>query len=197
MRYLWIVILVFLSSCINNNNIDMPKGTKVEGINGAYPTSACNKELQTSSELDMANIIDEIKVYKSIRIMELYKDGKVVYRFKISLGKNPKGHKLLQGDFKTPIGRYKILHKKCDAKYFRSILISYPNKDDIAEAKKSGVKIGGGITIHSQPLWNSDGRGDSYTLSKDWTNGCIAITKGAMEILWRVLKVGTPIVIYP
>ncbi len=196
MRYLWIIILIFLSSCVSNN-IDMPKGTKVNGKNGLYPTSACNKELRTSSELNMANIVDEISVYKASRTMELYKNGKVIYRFKISLGKNPKGHKLVQGDFKTPIGRYKAIRKKCDSKYFRSILISYPDKEDRERARKSGVRIGGGITIHSQPLWNSDGRGDSYTLTKDWTNGCIAITKGAMEILWGVLKVQTPITIYP
>ena len=196
MRYLLILILIFLSSCIDNN-IDMPKGKKVDGINGKYPTTACNRELRSSSELDRANLIDEIRVYKASRTMELYKNNKVIYRFKVSLGKNPKGHKLVQGDFKTPIGRYKITQKRCDAKYFRSILISYPDKEDIERARKSGVRIGGGITIHSQPLWNSDGRGDRYTLSKDWTNGCIAITKGAMEILWRILKVNTPITIYP
>jgi len=196
MRYLWIVLMVLLSGCVSSH-IDMPKGTKVNGKNGLYPTGACNKELRNLSELDKANTIDEIRVYKASRTMELYKNGKVAYRFKVSLGKNPKGHKVKQGDFKTPIGRYTIVRKKCDAKYLRSINISYPDKEDIDRGRKNGVNVGGGITIHAQPLWNSDGKGDSYTLTQDWTNGCIALTNGAMEILWRVLKVKTPIAIYP
>ncbi|SHO81085.1 ErfK/YbiS/YcfS/YnhG family protein [hydrothermal vent metagenome] len=196
MKYLVIAVMLLLSGCVNSH-IDMPKSTKVNGKNGKYPITACNKELRDSLELDKANLIDEIRVYKASRSMELYKDGKVVYRFKVSLGKNPKGHKLKQGDFKTPIGRYKIVGKKCDSKYFRSISISYPDKEDIDRGRKNGVNVGAGITIHAQPLWNSDGHGDSYTLTQDWTNGCIALTNGAMEILWRVLKIKTPITIYP
>jgi len=198
MRSLFIALfsLLLLSSC-TQQNFDMPKGTKVVSANGKYPTAQCRQELAYSKEVVPSKVIDKIRVFKSKRMMELHRGNKVLYRFRVSLGKNPKGHKLTQGDYRTPIGRYKIVQKRCDAKYFRSILISYPDAEDIARGRKNGVNIGGGITIHAQPLWNSDGSGDKYTLKKDWTQGCIAMTNGAMEILWQSLKLQTPIEIYP
>jgi murein L,D-transpeptidase YafK len=189
-------ILFLLSSC-TQQRLDLPKGVQITPQNGKYPTAQCRKELATSSELDSSQVVDKIRVFKGKRIMELIKNNSVVYRFPISLGKNPKGHKIKQGDFKTPIGKYKIVQKRCDPKYYRSILISYPDQEDIERGRKSGVNVGGGITIHSQPLWNADGRGDSHTLKNDWTNGCIAITTGAMKILWASLKHQTPIDIHP
>jgi murein L,D-transpeptidase YafK len=187
-------VVLIVSSC---TRYDMPPGIKVTPQNGKYPTSQCLKELSTSSEIDASKVVDKIRVLKSQRTMELIKGNQILYRFPISLGKNPTGHKLLQGDFKTPIGHYKIVQKRCDPKYYRSILISYPDQEDIDRAKKDGVRIGGGITIHAQPLWNADGHGDRHTLKKDWTEGCIAITVGAMNILWASLKNQTPIDIHP
>ncbi len=187
-------IVLIVASC---TRYDMPPGVKVTPQNGKYPTAQCLKELSTSSEIDASKVVDKIRVFKSKRTMELIKGNQILYRFPISLGKNSTGHKLLQGDFKTPIGHYKIIQKRCDPKYYRSILISYPDQEDIDRAKKNGVKVGGDITIHAQPLWNADGHGDRQTLTKDWTEGCIAITVGAMNILWASLKNQTPIDIHP
>lgn len=188
--------LFFMTSC-TQQHLDMPKGIQLSKTLKQYPTAECRKELSSSSELKSSMVVDKIRVFKGKRVMELVKNNQVLYRFPISLGKNPKGHKLVQGDFKTPIGHYKIVQKRCDPKYYRSILISYPDKEDIDRARKSGVRIGGGITIHAQPIWNADGNGDKYTLTKNWTNGCIAITVGAMKVLWASLKHQTPIDIHP
>ncbi len=38
-----------------------------------------------------------------------------------------------------------------NSEYFLSILISYPNEDDAARARKQGVRPGGAIMIHGQP----------------------------------------------
>jgi len=59
-------------------------------------------------------------------------------------------------------------------------MISYPNEADKARARVRGVNPGGYITIHGQPKWNADGRGDEYTLSRDWTEGCVAV----QTLLW-------------
>jgi murein L,D-transpeptidase YafK len=75
-------------------------------------------------------------------------------------------------------------------------MISYPNEQDIAEARKKGVNPGGYITIHGQPKWNADGKGDEYTLSRDWTEGCMAVTNSAMDMLWRAVENGVPIDIH-
>jgi len=139
--------------------------------------------------------IDKLVVSKSKREMYLYRAGKKIDTFRVSLGKNPKGHKIKRGDRRTPVGSYTITRKRCHSKYYRMINISYPNKRDKDMAKKRGVSPGSGITIHAQPFWNADGNGDDYTLKRNWTNGCIAISNSSMDRLWYTLKRGTPIVI--
>ena len=64
-------------------------------------------------------------------------------------------------------GSYKIVRKKCDNRLYKSLMISYPSESDKVRAAKKGVNTGGYITIHGQPKWNADGRGDNYTLSRD------------------------------
>jgi murein L,D-transpeptidase YafK len=31
----------------------------------------------------------------------------------------------------------------------------------------------------------------------DWTNGCVALTNAQMDVVWRTVKVGTPIELLP
>lgn len=129
--------------------------------------------------------------------MYLYRKGKVVEEFRISMGKNClKGDKIQMGDYRTPVGSYSIVRKKCDARLYRSLMISYPNAKDIADAKARGVNPGGYITIHGQPKWNADGRGDAYTLANDWTEGCMAVTNRSMDVLWASVRNGVPIEIH-
>jgi len=164
---------------------------------GKYPTKECRDELSNGDHFQENKKIDKIVVSKKKREMYLYREGDIVNTFRISLGKNPKGDKIKKGDHKTPLGSYRITRKRCHSKYYRMIYISYPNSEDISRAKERGYSAGGGITIHAQPFWNGNGDGDEYTLSRDWTNGCIAITNRSMDILWYALKKNTPIVIKP
>jgi len=183
-----LLLILILSSCTNTHiKIELREPLPISIINKEYSLHDCNQNILTDE------LIDKISIYKSSRNMYLYKNAKIIYKFKISLGKNPKGHKLKQGDFKTPIGKYTITLKRCDKKYYRAIYISYPDSKDLTRGAKSGVNVGSGITIHSQPTWNADGKGDEYTLSRDWTQGCIAITTADMQILWSRLKIATPI----
>ena len=162
-----------------------------------YPTKECINELSTGAEIEKSLLADRIVVYKRKRILELYRDGKKVEEFRISLGKNgTKGDKIQMGDYRTPVGTYKIVRKKCDSRLYKSLMISYPDANDVAEAKKIGVNPGGYITIHGQPKWNADGRGDAYTLANDWTEGCVAVTNKAMDILWASVRNGVKIEIH-
>jgi murein L,D-transpeptidase YafK len=72
-------------------------------------------------------------------------------------------------------------------------MISYPNSADRKRARRKGVSPGGYITIHGQPKWNADGRGDSYTLAHDWTEGCMAVPNKAMDALWAAVHNGVKI----
>ena len=161
-----------------------------------YATKECLKQLAVGAEIDHSNKIDKIVVYKAERKMYAYKNGKVVEEFRISLGKNSKGHKIKVGDYKTPEGSYSIVRKKCDSRLYRSLMISYPSEADKAAARKRGVNPGGYITIHGQPKWNADGRGDNFTLSRDWTEGCMAVPNLAMDKLWKAVEKGVKIEIH-
>ena len=163
-----------------------------------YDIRQCLRELSTGSEIKEDAVIDKLVAYKSKRMMYGYRNGKKVFESRMSLGKNgDKGPKYKRGDYRTPEGTYKIIRKKCDPRLYRNLLISYPNAADIARAKKHGVDPGGLITIHGQPKWNADGRGDEYTLAHDWTEGCMALPNKKMKQLWEGVRNGTPITIYP
>jgi len=165
--------------------------------NTPYATKACIKELSRGAELKGPQI-DKIVVYKKKRTMYTYSGGKKMHEFRISLGKNgDKGNKIKAGDYRTPEGSYKIVRKKCDNRLYKSLMISYPNAADRARAAKRGVSTGGYITIHGQPKWNADGHGDAYTLSHDWTEGCMAVPNKAMDALWRAVRNGVKIDIHP
>jgi murein L,D-transpeptidase YafK len=161
-----------------------------------YSLEECREELLDAKDYRSEGSIDHIIVKKSERKMYLYKDGEVKGAIPISLGKNPIGHKLEQGDNRTPEGEFFIHRKLCSPKYYRSLCISYPRPEDIESAKQRGVNPGGAITIHAQPKWNADGSQDAYTLSQNWTQGCVAVTNSVMEELWYAVREGVPVTIH-
>ena len=136
----------------------------------------------------------KIVVIKSKRVMVLLdEDENLLSRHRISLGEHPEGKKIKRGDKKTPEGIYQIIDKRKDKKYYRELLISYPNEEDKERAKELGVNPGSGITIHAQVPMFWDGKGDDYTLSHDWTNGCMAMTNKGINTIWNMVPVGTPV----
>ncbi len=184
------VFALLLSAC-NNSRIAYRKAD-----NTPYVTKQCINQLSRGAEIDHGNKIDKLVVYKKKRMMYAYKNGKLVEKFRISLGDKggaDGGDKVKVGDCRTPEGSYKIVRKKCDARLYKSLMISYPSQADKARARKRGVNPGGYITIHGQPKWNADGRGDAFTLSRDWTEGCMAIPNAAMDKLWTAVENGVKI----
>ena len=160
-----------------------------------YSLDECKEELLASGDYDHDRGIDRIFVSKKERKMYLYKEGKVVQSIPVSLGKNPIGHKQQKGDNRTPEGEFFIHRKLCSPKYYRSLCISYPRPSDMEQAAKRGVNPGGDITIHAQPKWNADGKRDDYTLSRNWTQGCVAVTNDVMKDLWYAVREGVPVTI--
>ena len=139
-------------------------------------------DCQQNDEVFQEGIASKIVVVKSKRVAVLFdEDGNMLSRHRISLGEHPIGPKREEGDKKTPEGVYHIVDIRSDPKYYKEILISYPNREDIEASRALGVKTGGGITFHAQVPWNWDGHGDDYTLSHDWTIGCMAMTNKGMD----------------
>lgn len=125
--------------------------------------------------------------------MYLLQNDKTIKEYKVSFGANPKGHKEKEGDERTPEGKYILDYKKSDSSFYKAIHISYPNKEDIAKAKKKNVNPGGQIMIHGQK--NGLGWLSFLTQRFNWTDGCIAVTNKEMEEIWSLVNINTTIII--
>ena len=147
------------------------------------------------SSSQAAQYADEVIVYKAKRIMEIKRDNQVIRRYRIALGFNPVGHKLYEGDGRTPVGRYFLNWRNPESAFHKSINISYPDAADKAVARALGHEPGNLIMIHGLP-----NEAPEYNLShpnEDWTNGCIALTNEEMDEIWSLVRDGTPILIKP
>lgn len=138
---------------------------------------------------------DLVRVWKSERKLEVISGGKVTHEFKVALGGSPKGHKTKEGDRKTPEGKYALDYKKPDSAFYKAIHISYPNANDISQARTHNVLPGGQVMIHGQK--NGLGWLSFITQHFDWTSGCIALTNSDMDILWPLVREGTTVEILP
>lgn len=143
-----------------------------------------------------AGAIDMILVNKSERRLYLLSQGNVVVRnFAVALGHDPVGDKRRAGDGRTPEGEYQIDWRNDRSRYYKSLHVSYPNEEDVTEARQSGFDPGGGIMIHGLP--NGLGViGDAHD-QQDWTDGCIAVTNQEMDEIWSLVEDGTEIEIRP
>jgi hypothetical protein len=144
---------------------------------------------ESKAKNDYSIIIDKY----SHRVF-VYLKGTKKYEFTAELGRNWVGYKKMRGDKATPEGMYKVTRKfeKSSTKYYKALLIDYPNKEDSARFRTNvatgnlpeNAKIGDMIEIHG-----NGGRG------VDWTDGCIAVTDKDMDVLYKIIKIGTPVTI--
>ncbi|MEL7292180.1 MAG: L,D-transpeptidase family protein [Pseudomonadota bacterium] len=135
--------------------------------------------------------VDRVLVDKSKRRMYLLDGQQIVKEYRIALGKRPQGHKIREGDQRTPEGRYYLDFVLEQSDFYRSIHISYPNQADIDYAARLKLDPGGDIKIHG--LRNGEQRPAQFVQSFDWTDGCIAITNEEMDELLSLVSEGTPI----
>lgn len=135
--------------------------------------------------------VTRIVVFKTTRRMYLMHDDDVLRGYDIDLGFAPAGPKQVEGDGKTPEGRYRIDRRNPNSSFHLSLGISYPNTADVARARAMGQSPGGDIFIHGQP--NLLGP----QTEENWTAGCIAVTNDEMEEIYAMVENETPIDIYP
>ena len=136
-------------------------------------------------------VIDYIEVAKEKRIMSVYSNGVLLKTYKIALGFNPNGKKEFEGDGKTPEGVYYINDKNPNSIAYKNLGISYPNQDDIENAKNHNKSTGGSIKIHGlMKKWYKFGRFHRYI---DWTGGCIAVSNSEIDELYSHIKIGAKI----
>jgi L,D-peptidoglycan transpeptidase YkuD (ErfK/YbiS/YcfS/YnhG family) len=131
-----------------------------------------------------------IVVNKLDRELTLYKSGLQVKTYPAGMGINYLTDKLYSGDRATPEGEYRITRKLPASRFYKALLINYPNEEDqqrFALAKRRGeiskrTQIGGLIEIHG---------GGTAGL----TNGCVALDDRHILELYNTVEVGTPVII--
>ncbi|MCS6778499.1 MAG: L,D-transpeptidase family protein [Geminicoccaceae bacterium] len=140
--------------------------------------------------------VERVEVKKRARVLELIVEDRVVWSCRVALGRRPEGHKVREGDGRTPEGRYELSDFVPNSYYYKAIRISYPNEQDRERARRLGVRPGGDIMIHGlDPAIARQFRRDHWLFN--WTRGCIAVTDEEMDILWASVVPGTPIDIHP
>ncbi len=145
-----------------------------------------NETIQESREKKVYSVL----VIKAEKKLLLYKNGEPVKSYRIGLGQRGLSDKQRSKDHATPEGKYRIIAKNSRSRYYKALLINYPNEEDRREfnrAQKKGsisktAKIGGSIEIHG-----GGNEGITY--------GCVSLDNVQMEELYNLVEVGTPVTI--
>jgi murein L,D-transpeptidase YafK len=131
--------------------------------------------------------------------LKVYDDQGWYATYPCVFGSNDLRDKYMEGDKRTPDGKFKVILKKIHPKWGYELLLDYPNEESIEkfkERKAEGLvprnaKIGGGIAIHAtrpQEEWTVD-------YYQNWTDGCISLKYSEAKDLYSYIPVGTPVTI--
>ncbi|MBU0728315.1 MAG: L,D-transpeptidase [Proteobacteria bacterium] len=131
-----------------------------------------------------------ILVSKLDRRLIVLKNGAEIRRYRVGLGRNGLKDKLYSGDQATPEGHYRVVKKNDESRFYKALLINYPNAEDMkrfASARKKGLVpeksgIGSLLEIHG-------GGKDGIT------DGCVSLDNSDMAELFDMAETGTPITI--
>jgi murein L,D-transpeptidase YafK len=148
-----------------------------------------------TTSLEASAKADLVLVHKSARRLELLSQGRVLKTYRVSLGRDPLGHKQSEGDQRTPEGRYVLDYRNAKSSFHKALHISYPSPADTAAASAAGRAPGGLIMVHGLP--NGFGWMGRLHLAYDWTDGCVALTDREIEEIWRAVRDGTAIELRP
>ena len=149
-----------------------------------------------------------IVIEKSVRRLTLIRGDAGPLTFPVSLGKQPEGHKMREGDLRTPEGEYYICTRNDKSKYHLALGLSYPNPSDadasLARGEISPEQHSAITSAHAsmrRPPWDTPLGGfimiHGGGTGGDWTAGCIALDNKDMETLFALCPMGTRVRILP
>lgn len=164
----------------------------------------------------------KIFIFKERQVLQLYKKGDLQKTYRICLGINPRGPKLIQGDSKTPEGQYFVCSKNVSSRFHRFLGLSYPGVEDAQRAFETGriclddrdsiinrlnkglappwdTPLGGWVGIHGYPTGSYENKWTLLLFPKphNWTDGCIAMWNFEIEELFTSVSLNTPVRIEP
>jgi murein L,D-transpeptidase YafK len=131
--------------------------------------------------------------------LKVYDDQGWYATYPCVFGSNDLRDKYMEGDKRTPEGKFKVLLKKDNSKWKYELLLDYPNQESYQKFRERiakgeiprNAKIGGGIAIHAtrpQEEWTVD-------YYQNWTDGCISLKYTEAKDLYSYIPVGTPVTI--
>jgi murein L,D-transpeptidase YafK len=138
---------------------------------------------------------DTILIIKHERKLYLLRNSYPVRSYRIALGLSPTGAKEREWDFRTPEGSYIIDFRLEHSHYFKALHISYPSPADLRRSSALHLPSGGNIFIHGEP--NRRTKPASYYQTRDWTNGCIALSDEDLQEVWDLTADHTSVEIVP
>jgi murein L,D-transpeptidase YafK len=138
---------------------------------------------------------DTILIVKHERKLYLLRDNSPLRSYRIALGLSPTGAKEHEWDFRTPEGSYIVDFRQEHSHYFKALHISYPSAADLKRSAAQHQRVGGDIFIHGEP--NQPTKPVSYYQTRDWTNGCIALSDEDLQDVWNLTSGQTRVEIVP
>jgi murein L,D-transpeptidase YafK len=138
---------------------------------------------------------DTILIVKHERKLYLLRDNSPLRSYRIALGLSPTGAKEREWDFRTPEGSYIVDFRQEHSHYFKALHISYPSPTDLKRSTALHLPAGRDIFIHGEP--NQPTKPVSYYKTRDWTNGCVALSNEDLQDVWNLTVGQTRVEIVP
>lgn len=147
-------------------------------------------------------------IEKQKRLLTVYDDRQALLCVPVALGREPTGHKMREGDGRTPEGCYYICLKRAQGKFGCALGISYPSLSDARRAVRDG-RISADLLplfeaaekAQKRPPWGTPLGGEIYIHGggdqADWTAGCIALSDENMARLFALCREGDRVEITP
>src|ERR1700727_2969927 len=139
--------------------------------------------------------VDTILIVKHERTLYLLRDNSPLRSYRIAVALSPTGAKEHEWDFRTPEGSYIVDFRQEHSHYFKALHISYPSAADLKRSAAQHQRVGGNIFIHGEP--NQPTKPVDYYKTRDWTNGCIALSDVDLLDVWNLTAGPTRVEIVP
>jgi murein L,D-transpeptidase YafK len=165
------------------------------------PQSASARE-----PLELPLVNPRVVVSKSKRRLDLYSDGRVVRTYRVALGKNASDDKEREGDRRTPEGEFYVCVKNAASKFYLSLGLSYPNREDAERGWRDKIitraehdRIVQALDKHARPPWDTALGGEIFIhgggSASDWTWGCVALDNDDIKELFDAVPMGATVLI--
>jgi murein L,D-transpeptidase YafK len=139
-------------------------------------------------------LADRVVVSKSAHTLTLLRGNQPLRVYHVALGR-VSGAKREAGDQRTPEGHYRVDGHHRGGCCHAALHLSYPDAGDRKRAAAAHQQPGRDIEIHGiAPALSFAGPVQHLV---DWTHGCIAVSNGDMDEIYKLVPVGTPVDISP